>query len=131
MSRRKKLTAAQIAIWCIFIPFVIFFSYLEAFGDTYYVSTTGNDGYSGTESDSAWNTLGYSVSQLTPGDTLIIMGGTWNNVTDTVSFGGVDHSVTLHVNVSGTLADPIVIKGTAEWGKPTKSRGCEMVSCKM
>lgn len=43
-------------------------------GNTYYVSTSGNNANPGTMQQ-PWATLSYAVSQLHPGDTLIIRGG--------------------------------------------------------
>lgn len=43
-------------------------------GNTYYVSTSGNNDNSGTR-DQPWVTPSYSVAKLQPGDTLIILGG--------------------------------------------------------
>ncbi|PTL35898.1 hypothetical protein CLG94_09105 [Candidatus Methylomirabilis limnetica] len=45
-------------------------------GNTYYVATTGNDGYPGTETQ-PFRTLSRGVSVLIPGDTLYVMSGTY------------------------------------------------------
>jgi len=45
-------------------------------GNTYYVATTGYDGYPGTETQ-PFRTLSHGVSVLTPGDTLYVMSGTY------------------------------------------------------
>jgi hypothetical protein len=47
-----------------------------ATGDTYYVSPTGNNANPGTLAQ-PWATPGYGSRQLQPGDTLIILGGTY------------------------------------------------------
>lgn len=72
------------------------FSSVSSSGDIYHVSPTGDDANPGTGSR-PWQTISYAVSQLKPGDTLIIHGGTYNEVVE--------------ISVSGTPEAPITIKG--------------------
>ncbi|MBB6731516.1 right-handed parallel beta-helix repeat-containing protein [Cohnella zeiphila] len=44
----------------------------------YYVSTTGSDSNPGTSPDSAWQTLQHAADAAVPGDTVYVMGGTYN-----------------------------------------------------
>ncbi|HWP93501.1 MAG TPA: right-handed parallel beta-helix repeat-containing protein [Thermodesulfobacteriota bacterium] len=44
----------------------------------YYVSPNGKDGSSGTSASSAWKTFKYAVPKLKPGDTLILLDGTYS-----------------------------------------------------
>lgn len=62
----------------------ILFLFLVSFANAnvYYMSTTGNNGNSGTIS-SPWLTIEYSVSQLSAGDTLYIRGGTYRSTKGT------------------------------------------------
>jgi len=45
-------------------------------GSVYYVSTAGDDSHSGTQAE-PWRTPAYGSRQLQPGDTLVILGGTY------------------------------------------------------
>lgn len=68
-------------------------------GTTYYVSTEGDDGNSGT-SDAPFKTFAKGVSQLQPGDTMLIKAG--------------DYSEALVLNgLKGSAEAPITIRGEA------------------
>ena len=56
--------------------FVIIYSYSNINAATYYVSTTGSDGNTGTIA-SPWATWQYGFNRLVPGDILYIRGGTY------------------------------------------------------
>lgn len=45
----------------------------------YYIKTDGNDSYNGLSIDSAWATLSYAQYQLQPGDSLLILDGSYYN----------------------------------------------------
>lgn len=62
----------------------------------YYVSTTGNNSNSGLSVANAWLTIQYAVDNIGPGATINIIGGEYNE--------------RVEIFVSGTMADPIVIK---------------------
>ena len=44
---------------------------------TYHISTTGADSNSGTSPGSAWKTFAFAVPRLAPGDTLVLLEGTY------------------------------------------------------
>jgi parallel beta-helix repeat protein len=48
----------------------------SAFATTYYVATWGNDGWPGTETE-PWATLQHAVETISPGDTILVRGGTY------------------------------------------------------
>jgi len=84
-----------------------------AWGNTYYVSNTGSNSNNGLSPDSAWLTLGYSCSQLSAGDTLFIMDGTYAeyNIQNRGTHSGTHDYGTL-VNIpDGTAGNEIVFKG--------------------
>jgi len=60
----------------------------------------GDDGFTGTHPDSAWATLDHAESQLEAGDTLMIMGGEYDNA----------QRMSCNFSVPGTAAHPIVLK---------------------
>lgn len=66
--------------------------------ETYYLSPSGDNGNSGTATTTAWATLQYAEDMLQPGDTLLVMGGTYS--TQQYMWGGP----------SGTEGNPIVLK---------------------
>jgi len=86
-------------------------------GDTYYVSPSGNNANAGT-SDSPWATPGYASRQLKPGDTLIILPGTY-------SLSIYDDDIILPP--AGTESAWITIKG--QDGTPPKLEGSENLVC--
>jgi hypothetical protein len=57
---------------------VFFSSVLDARSASFYISPGGSDGDSGTSSSSAWKTFNYAIPKLRPGDTLILLDGTYN-----------------------------------------------------
>ena len=50
----------------------------KAAGNVYYVSPSGSDSSSGT-SASPWGTFSFAIPKLSPGDTLLLKNGTYNN----------------------------------------------------
>src|SRR3954469_7743574 len=76
----------------------------QAAGNTYYVSNSGNNNNSGTI-NSPWQTIGYAVSRLSAGDTLLIRGGIYTGSSNTV---GVPYPGNATVP-SGTPSSPITI----------------------
>ena len=65
-------------------------------GNSYYVSTTGDDNNLGTET-TPWRTISHGVTQITAGDTLYIRGGTYQEM--------------VIIDVDGTEFNPILISG--------------------
>ena len=49
----------------------------DAQGTDYYVSPDGKDSGSGTSASSAWKSFKYAVPKLKPGDSLILLDGTY------------------------------------------------------
>jgi hypothetical protein len=81
----------------IFFPGVLLLANL-LFADTYFVSTTGDNGQDGSEG-APWETVSRGNSGIGAGDTLIVL-------------GNVDESGnTLEISVSGESAIPVVIMG--------------------
>ncbi|NND34534.1 MAG: T9SS type A sorting domain-containing protein [Saprospiraceae bacterium] len=74
---------------------------------TYYVATTGDDLNAGTQED-PWGTIQFALDQTTAGDTVAVMGGTYN---ERIAFNqsGVDGAPIVLTNVSGEVA---IIDGT-------------------
>jgi hypothetical protein len=78
-------------------------------GLTFYISPTGSDSNSGTSSSSPWKTFAFAIPQLQPGDTLILMDGTYN----------ASNSGYLNINCAtnapnGTATKPITVKAKNE-----------------
>ncbi len=66
----------------------------SAGGDTYYVSTTGDDSNPGTESQ-PWRTIQHAAETMTAGDTVLIRGGVYNErVFTTLSGNTTDGYIT-------------------------------------
>lgn len=80
------------------LPLLLGFHLLAA---TYYVSTTGNDGADGSVA-TPWASPGFASRQLVPGDTLIILGGTY-----ILS----EYDADILIPPSGTPANWITIEG--------------------
>ena len=49
-------------------------------GNTYYVTTSGNDNYDGTSISNAWRTIGKANQNLQAGDTVYIRGGSYDRI---------------------------------------------------
>ncbi len=68
---------------------------------TYFLSPSGVDSNAGTSASSPWKTFNFAVPQLQPGDTLILMDGTYTK------------SVTGHLSIvgkNGSSSQPITIR---------------------
>lgn len=86
-------------------------------GNTYYVSPSGNNSNAGTET-SPWATPGYASRRLNPGDTLIIMPGTY-------SLSVYDDDII--IPSSGTESAWITIKGQS--GTMPRLEGSGSLAC--
>ncbi len=75
-------------------------------GDTYYVSTGGDDSANGSASN-PWRTLQHAADSLTPGDKVIINAGTYNTGFEMNTSGTANSPVTFEAN--GT----VIIDGSA------------------
>lgn len=85
---------------------------ITAIGQTnYYVSTTGNNTDTGSQG-LPWLTLQYGLDQLSPGDTLNIMTGTYNEKVQFNVSGTASNMITLRNNNN----DVVVIDGTGITG---------------
>ncbi len=72
---------------------------------TYYISPAGADANAGTALTAPWKTFQFAISRLLPGDTLILMDGTYSS-----SNSGLINSTGLN----GTSAQPITFKALNE-----------------
>lgn len=72
-------------------------------GSTYYISTTGSDSTGDGSQAKPWATPGHGSRQLSAGDTLIILGGTY-------TLTRYDQDIITPQN-SGTASAPIIIRG--------------------
>jgi hypothetical protein len=65
-------------------------------GDTYYVSTTGNDGNNGLATDNAhaWRTIQKAANSLNAGDTVYILAGTYNATFHPLNSGSLGNYIT-------------------------------------
>jgi hypothetical protein len=61
------------------IVLCIAFAQIQATAHTYYVKVGGNNGSAGTSEGTAWATIAYANSQLTAGDTVLILPGTYTD----------------------------------------------------
>lgn len=68
-------------------------SYDGSTGNIYYVATTGSDEADGSIG-APWATLTYAASQLEPGDTLYLRGGTWNEYLNVPNSGSPGRMIT-------------------------------------
>lgn len=82
------------------VTILVFILVPEVMATTYYVSTTGDDSWSGTSPDSAFATLQHAADSVIPGDSVLTLSG---------SYAGFD------LRTGGTENDPIVF-ATAETG---------------
>lgn len=79
------------------------------FGASYYVATNGNDANSGTGTNAPWRTVQKAANALTPGDTVLVRGGVYNErVTVNVS-GSATGGRVVFQNFPGELP---IIDGT-------------------
>ena len=87
MTKEKQHFAITLIIICL--------SHLSI-AQNVFVSTSGNDSNTGLSNATAWRTIQYAVDNIGPGSTVNILGGEYNE--------------RININVSGTAADPIIIK---------------------
>ncbi len=81
---------------------IMFLLATEGLSETYYVSSSGDDSWSGTSPDSAFATLQHSADIVSPGDSVITLDGT---------YAGFD------LRTSGSETQPIVFttQGSGAW----------------
>lgn len=71
---------------------------------SYFISPTGNDSNTGTQT-SPWKTFRFAIFHLAPGDTLILLDGTYDNS---------NSGFPIFKNINGTSEKPITIKAMNE-----------------
>lgn len=71
---------------------------VPAYADIYFVATDGDNGAVGSEA-APWETIAYSVAQLSAGDTLNVRGGTYTAVDE------------ITITIDGTAENLIIIQG--------------------
>jgi len=81
-----------------------------SFATTYYVKPTGNDNWSGTSVDSAWQHVKFACQMATAGDTVFIRAGTYNESSGINCWPGPADCGTLYPRNNGTPGNPIVFK---------------------
>lgn len=103
----------------IFVFFIYICFHFSLSATTYYISPSGLDTQNGLTENTAWGTFTHSYSVLEPGDTLIILDGTYNQK--------------LQPLISGTAGNPITFKAK-NFGKavlaPTDANGGETLAVK-
>ncbi len=73
----KKICKFSNCIFFVYILIVLFNCKLNA--TTFYVSLSGNDGWSGTLPDSAWRHIAYATQQIQAGDSVLVFSGIYEN----------------------------------------------------
>ena len=89
MSKRIK-GIAGLVLWVLwgFYP-------VAASGGVFYVATTGNDDPNGGSLAAPWRTVQYAVDQASPGDTVYVRGGVYNELVSIVNKGSAASYITL------------------------------------
>lgn len=67
----------------------VYLPVISAGGPAYYVSTSGNDSNPGTLTQ-PWRTIGKAVRTVNPGDTVLVRGGTYNEMVEITRSGRSD-----------------------------------------
>jgi len=107
MKAQKNFGAFRKKILCalpICLIFLVFGLITEARAATYYVATDGNDSWPGTINQ-PWKTINHAAQILTPGDTVLVRGGTYN-----VGSSPSWDKPAVNPQNSGTEANPITFK---------------------
>jgi hypothetical protein len=86
---------------------------IEAFGATYYVSTTGSDTTGTGSISSPWATITHASGVVSPGDTVIVENGTYN-IPPGGSIGGSPGG-DWAISSSGTSGNPITYIAQTKW----------------
>ena len=80
-------------------------------GGTYYVSPAGSDQAAGTAPGTAWKTLQHAADSVGPGDTVIVLPGTYAGFNLTAS-GTSGAPITFTANPGGSAPNPAVVVNT-------------------
>ena len=81
-------------------------------GKTYYVSTQGNDSNDGLTPQTAWRTLQFAAEQVTPGDSVKILAGTYQGFT--LQRSGLSGA---YITFCGVSKDDVIVQDGIEFGK--------------
>ena len=77
----RTKTAEPLVLKCsklaLFLSLWLFAGAVESSAATFYVSTAGNNSNAGSASQ-PWRTIGFADTRVSPGDTVIIRGGTYS-----------------------------------------------------
>jgi hypothetical protein len=114
-------SVGRIKSWILIISFLMVAVAIPNLGQgaTYYISPSGSNSYDGLSPSSPWKTFGYAIPRLTPGDTLMVMEGTYS-----VSGGTGLPAITCGSNANnGTEAQPITIQAENERAALLQSTG--------
>ncbi len=104
-SKKHKVDVLWVILWTFGLAFCLVLAFLVAqrsninfnvsrAATTFYVSSSGNDANSGTK-NSPYKTLAKGVGALQPGDTLIILPGTYNETLTSVRSGTAQAPITV------------------------------------
>ncbi len=98
---RRTLKSSFVLL--VLLSSLVFISPARAQAITYYVSLTGSDSSDGSSAH-PWRTIQHGAGQLSPGDTLLIDPGTYQDSGIVISQGGtVGNPVTLKANGAGVI----------------------------
>ncbi len=62
------------------IIIILLLSIGNASSSTYYVSNSGNNSNDGLSTSTPWQTCGYMLNQISGGDKVLFMGGTYHEI---------------------------------------------------
>ena len=94
---------------------------------TYYICPSGSDSNDGLSTSSPWKTFSHAIPELDPGDTLMVMNGTYS-----VAGGTGLPSITCGTNANnGTEAQPITIQAQNERQALLESTGDDNTAFRM
>lgn len=101
----------------IILTLILIFSFIGySSATTYYVSNEGDDNNAGTLENVPWEHLVHACSTVVAGDTVFIMGGSWDE-DDPVVDGSVDVG-NIYPRNSGTSGNPIVFIAYPDSARP-------------
>src|SRR5581483_4838238 len=91
---------------CITVTILTLLLSLAASASTYYVSTSGNNSNSGLSTSAAWRNIQYAASHVIAGDTVQVLGGTYNETVNIPVSGSASAGYITFQNYAGQT--PIV-----------------------
>lgn len=110
-----KLSCINNSIYRYLIAVMVMFLSLPTLcaAATYYISPAGSDEANGVEKVSAWKTFAYAFSKLTPGDTLILVNGTYHEPLRPTVSGSAGKPITLKAETVGGAIIEMQVDGAA------------------